>query len=353
MLEVGERQAFGVGDRTQRRSGSGDSPAVPPARDAPSRARRTRLWSRTSSSRQILLARVGEGSEARECPAMDAALAAYLEELVRVVRTALGKEVVAVALIGGAGAGAFEPGASDVDVAVVIERALPAEPLPVAGGGAVAPAAARPGAASGARGLHTRGARGGRVRAQPQHRVRHRARRAGSRRDRVVLVRARSCDRAGSEHARCSGRRWRTLAPLPPLSRLRDAVLASLDWFRGRRARQSGHFAQRSSLLALGGDGRVVDQGRGGRMGPSSVERTTGWSQEALGLAPRGAAVRFGARAGEGACRRERGRRSRRSRPSRVALLRARGSGGRGRGARALPRRRGSPRAGSPRRRPA
>ena len=51
VLEVGERQALGVGDRAERdRAGSPSSPA----RGAPSRARRTRLWWRTSSSAQIL-----------------------------------------------------------------------------------------------------------------------------------------------------------------------------------------------------------------------------------------------------------------------------------------------------------
>jgi predicted nucleotidyltransferase len=57
------------------------------------------------------------------------ALAGYLDELLSVLRTALGKELVAVSLVGGAGAGAFEPGSSDVDVAVVIERPVPAESL--------------------------------------------------------------------------------------------------------------------------------------------------------------------------------------------------------------------------------
>jgi hypothetical protein len=57
------------------------------------------------------------------------ALDGYLEELLGVLRTALGRELVAVSLVGGAGAGAFEPGASDVDVAVVIERPVPADLL--------------------------------------------------------------------------------------------------------------------------------------------------------------------------------------------------------------------------------
>jgi predicted nucleotidyltransferase len=60
---------------------------------------------------------------------VDAALSSYLDELLLVVRKRLEKELVAVSLIGGAGAGAFEPWASDVDVVVVIERPLPPETL--------------------------------------------------------------------------------------------------------------------------------------------------------------------------------------------------------------------------------
>ncbi len=161
---------------------------------------------------------------------MDAALAAYLEELVRVVRTALGKEVVAVALIGGAGAGAFEPGASDVDVAVVIERALPAEPLlllaaelshrrrPVPARRLELVVYTRAGLAEGefALNLNT-GSDIELAELDP-----------GATESfwfvlDLAIARGRSTPLLGPPLA--------DLAPSPPLSRLRDAVLASLDWF--------------------------------------------------------------------------------------------------------------------------
>jgi predicted nucleotidyltransferase len=60
---------------------------------------------------------------------VDPSLDAYLDGLVGVLRRRLGDDLVAVALIGGAGAGAFEPAASDIDVAVVVEHPPAAEPL--------------------------------------------------------------------------------------------------------------------------------------------------------------------------------------------------------------------------------
>lgn len=161
---------------------------------------------------------------------MDSDLAGYLEELLRVVRTALGNEVVAVSLVGGAGAGAFEPGASDVDVAVVIERPVAPETLLELAAG-----------------------------------LSHRRRPVPARRlELVVYTRAGLADGefalnlntgADIEHAGLDpaatdsfwfvldlaiargrstplfGPPLEELAPSPPLSRLRDAVLASLDWF--------------------------------------------------------------------------------------------------------------------------
>jgi predicted nucleotidyltransferase len=48
----------------------------------------------------------------------------YLEALDARVRGELGPSLVAVALVGSAGAGWYEPGVSDIDVAVVVKRAL-------------------------------------------------------------------------------------------------------------------------------------------------------------------------------------------------------------------------------------
>lgn len=52
---------------------------------------------------------------------------AYLRELVELVADRLGERLLAVALIGGAGAGEFEPASSDIDVAVVVDRPEAAE----------------------------------------------------------------------------------------------------------------------------------------------------------------------------------------------------------------------------------
>jgi len=51
-------------------------------------------------------------------------LSSYLDALGSRVRGELGSSLVAVTLVGSAGAGWYEPGVSDVDVAVVIERPL-------------------------------------------------------------------------------------------------------------------------------------------------------------------------------------------------------------------------------------
>jgi Domain of unknown function (DUF4111) len=60
---------------------------------------------------------------------MDDPLAAYLEEVVEVLERSLGNDLVAVSLVGGAGAESFEPKSSDVDVAVVTERPAPSGAL--------------------------------------------------------------------------------------------------------------------------------------------------------------------------------------------------------------------------------
>jgi predicted nucleotidyltransferase len=54
-------------------------------------------------------------------------LRAYLEALNSRTRAQLGPSLVAVSLVGSAGAGWYEPGVSDVDVAVVVNRALNAQ----------------------------------------------------------------------------------------------------------------------------------------------------------------------------------------------------------------------------------
>jgi hypothetical protein len=54
-------------------------------------------------------------------------LAAYLDALTTRVRSELGPSLLSISLVGSAGAGWYEPGASDVDVAVVVRRPLDAD----------------------------------------------------------------------------------------------------------------------------------------------------------------------------------------------------------------------------------
>ena len=51
----------------------------------------------------------------------------YLRELVEVVAARFGEHLLAVALVGGGGAGEFEPASSDIDVAVVVDGAQAAD----------------------------------------------------------------------------------------------------------------------------------------------------------------------------------------------------------------------------------
>jgi Domain of unknown function (DUF4111) len=53
---------------------------------------------------------------------------AYLDALTSRVRGELGSSLVAVSLVGSAGAGWYEPGVSDIDVAVVVKRVLDERP---------------------------------------------------------------------------------------------------------------------------------------------------------------------------------------------------------------------------------
>src|SRR6478735_3437651 len=71
------------------------------------------------------VSRVGEDAGVDLEPRIGAAPAAYVAEIVTRTRDVLGRDLLAVCLMGSAALGDYRPGRSDIDVAVVARRPLP------------------------------------------------------------------------------------------------------------------------------------------------------------------------------------------------------------------------------------
>src|SRR3954449_2939686 len=69
--------------------------------------------------------RVGEDGGVDLAAALGADVDRYLRELVARARSVLGEELRGVCLMGSAAPGAYRPGRSDLDVAIVLDRPVP------------------------------------------------------------------------------------------------------------------------------------------------------------------------------------------------------------------------------------